>query len=111
MNLPLNVTDTSKLISIIVNSNEGEIILEAIRISSDGEMASIPHLRNIRACAKHVCSKNMQADYSYKDHVPTYIAFFFGRLSNIEPNNNVDITTFGVGCSQAHGRSLPASSS
>ena len=95
-NLSLDVTDTSKPISIIVNSKEQGITLEAILISPDGKTAiNSTFTENTVLGANPTVPGTYKLTVSNKGQTPTSIDIVFGRLPGVEQNNKVDLGTFG----------------
>ena len=95
-NLSLDVTDTSKPISIIVNSKEQGVTLEAILIAPDGKTAiNSTFAENTVLGANPAVPGTYKLTVSNKGQTPTSIDVVFGRLPGVEQNNKVDLGTFG----------------
>jgi hypothetical protein len=94
-NLSLAVTDASKPISIIVNSRDRGVPLEAILITPDGKTPiNSTFTENTVLGANPEVPGTYKLTVSNKGQAPTSIDVIFGRLPGVE-QNKVDFGTFG----------------
>ena len=93
----LDVTDTSRPLSVIVNSNnpEAELAIELVTPEGDTAIESTFRENTVMSADPAVAGEYRLTVTNNDGQSATSIDLVFGRVPGIEPNNQVDVDIYG----------------
>ena len=92
----LDVTDTSRPLSVLINSNNPEVELAVVLVTPEGNTAiESTFNENTVMSADPAAAGEYVLTVTNNGQAPTSIDVVFGRLPGVEQNNQVDVDMYG----------------